>query len=147
MSKRAVHLRPRSLLSFACGDELLDLGAVHWILAFEDLDILEERLSCIVICPHGRELIRSARRTILGSGLNYALCRVGQGGEEVCRCLSVRAVIPQIEKILLCLIGRAKVDESTFVQEGDFIEGLRAQGPSQLWNFGTLELKERWSVN
>lgn len=92
-------------------------------------DIIDQLLALLTELPRGGEVIGRPwyRPDILNVRSNNAFLWVGHRGEKVCCCLTIGAVIAQVNEILLGLILGAEVDLSALVQDGDFVECLRKQ--------------------
>lgn len=96
---------------------------------FKGCDIIDQLLALLTELPRGGEVIGRPRYRpdILNVRPNNAFLWVSHRGEKVCCCLTIGAVIAQVNEILLGLILGAEVDLSTLVQDGDFVECLRKQ--------------------
>jgi len=92
-------------------------------------DIIDQLLPLLTELPRAGEVIGRLwyRPDVLDVRPNNAFLWVRHGGEKVCCCLAIGAVIAQVNEILLGLILGAEVDLSALVQDGDFVECLRKQ--------------------
>lgn len=123
------HSRQRGLPRLLGCLEILMFRAIGRRCGLKSCDVIDQLLALLTELPRGGEVIGSPwyRPDILNVRPNNAFLWVGHRGEKVCCCLAIRAVIAQVNEILLGLILGTEVDLSTLVQDGDFVECLRKQ--------------------
>lgn len=121
------HSRQRGLPRLLGCLEILMFRAIGRRRGLKSCDIIDQLLALLTELPRGGEVIGSPwyRPDVLNVRPNNAFLWVRHRGEKVCCCLTIGAVIAQVNEILLGLIRGAKVDLSTLVQDGDFVECLR----------------------
>ena len=71
---------------------------------------------------HSSKIVGISRDSILPALLDGSLMRISDGSEKVGCCPSWLALKPKVQKVLLCMISRSKVQAFSFVDEQDFVD-------------------------
>lgn len=117
--------RQRSLSRLLSCLEILIFRAFDRRSVLKCCYIPNQLLPLLAKLPCTSKLIGSSRYRLLMAWLDDPFFWICHRGEEVCGCLTIRAVIAEISKIFFRLACWSKVDLSAFVQYRDFIEYLQ----------------------
>lgn len=112
------------LLCSAGLDELIHRGSANWIHLFIFLYLLHQLGMGLAILPGCCKLIGSSGHLILVTRLDNAFRWAGERSQEIRGGLTFGTFETHVGEEFFGLVDRAKIDLSTLVEDGHFVENL-----------------------